>query len=111
MEIHKMENHNDIPNDHPLREIEGLSGKTVKSVEFGFCKERQDKHQSDYIIINCTDGDRVKLTIGTNLREFSLDGRLGIEEKQVLCDFNIEWLIPNTPEVQFYKSGHEKRKL
>ena len=57
----------------------------------------------------CADGDRAKLIIGTNLREFSFDGRLGIEEKQVSCDLNIEWLIPSTPEVQFYKSGHEKR--
>ena len=72
-----------VPNDHPLRAIEGLSGKTVTKVEVGFCEERHDVHQSEYIIIHCSDGDKVKLTIGTNLREFGIDGRLGIKENRL----------------------------
>lgn len=78
-----------------LEKAQKMEGKTIKMVEYGYGEYVKDRHQTEILILEFTDGTKVGILIGSNAMEFSRD----IDIERLKTDFIIRWYDEQEKEV------------
>lgn len=80
-----------------LDEARQAEGKTIRSIEFGEEPDHPDKHTSEAIVFNFTDGSSMAVVVGSNASNISSTSKK-IRTNDIHTDLVIMWLPPISKE-------------
>jgi hypothetical protein len=77
--------------NYSINKAAGLKGKTIEKVEFGFRQEIEGLHNSEAIVLYCTDGSIMSIDTGSNVGDV-VRNETKLRPEDFHVDFWIEWV-------------------